>query len=225
MGKALTDINQAGIKTKTRIFAGAAIIAEQRHYDYSPSPADEVVYYHADPVTGSKKEVAQSGAEYKSEELEPLGQIVSAINFNFDPQNPPQNPPSYPGSVSEPEWQCQINWGGFDKKPEHCQRKALYEAGTTLPWEKDHDIKQIPAGIDSPMPKLPPGSTTETNPTSALAERHRAGVLKAMHKKTDEGSGKDGCKRKNGGWDCTVEVRAPEDDPVELHFSSQNSGV
>lgn len=91
------------------------------------------------PVGGTRAKVwvwdNQTQVEYQRSE--PLGQSIT--------QNPPpeegfENYSAYKGNVGEPEWQCEIpkEWyGKFSAMPTHCQRKAMENAGSTLPYEDE----------------------------------------------------------------------------------------
>lgn len=72
------------------------------------------------------------------EEYEPLGQTINKWDPALD-NDPPPTTPEQIGSASDPEWQCNEKlkgfWGGFTGMPWHCQKKALMEAGSKLPWE------------------------------------------------------------------------------------------
>ena len=71
----LTEIYSTGTKSKTKVFAGGAVIAEQW-----VEPGNLVQWISADPVTGSSVRISKNGAfhDIDRKELEPLGQEVSA---------------------------------------------------------------------------------------------------------------------------------------------------
>ena len=123
LGGALSEISYVGesvIKRKTSIYAGGAIIAEQRRL----LDDDTVVYFHADPVTGSKQEVRQTGESIDTregrQEVEPFGQSIRTTP-PFE-EEPPANPVPIVGDSLFPEWQCALP---TDLIPTHCALKMI----------------------------------------------------------------------------------------------------
>jgi hypothetical protein len=148
------EIDSYGEQRKTKVYAGGAVIAEQRSFSNSSIPSI-VVWIHADPISGSKQEVEKSGNEsptlHNRTELEPLGQRV-----NPNPPNeaePPANPiipaPPPAGFVDFPEWQCTLPESSV---PLACKNRA---AATDLNFYliREGNPNRIPLGQDGPMPR------------------------------------------------------------------------
>jgi YD repeat-containing protein len=119
-----------GEERKTKVFAGGAVVAEQHSLPDTTTP-DEITWYFADPVTGSRETWMQNGSYTTSggEEYEPLGQkIRTTMPIDLD-QSPPYT--SVGNDARFPEWQCQA----FNEKgpnltlPTFCGLKIL-EDGT-----------------------------------------------------------------------------------------------
>lgn len=125
LGKNISEVeftNGSETKRRTNIWAGSAVIAEQRKI----GGQDVIIYLHADPVTGSKVETSQSGQEAiyigSNQVYEPLGQAIRRTPPFQEP--PPPNPPPILNDSKSPEWQCTLfNMMGRsnDKMlPRHC---------------------------------------------------------------------------------------------------------
>ncbi|MFN6962418.1 MAG: hypothetical protein ACK4S4_01500 [Pyrinomonadaceae bacterium] len=153
LAKPVTEIeytDDAETSRKTRIIAGGAIVAEQRR---RVGAADRVVYFHADPVTGSKETVKQSGERDTTsfrnrEEYEPLGQFVRYTPPSDNPDTPPNPLPGSPlNDAKFPEWQCKLASGigtPDNELPSHCKRAIEQDPGSmyTISWkEKETPIR------------------------------------------------------------------------------------
>ncbi len=147
LGGVLSELNYSGanrIPRKTHVYAGGAIIAEQR---LLTGQDDKVVYLHADPVTGSRAEVGQSGELVSDQQFEPLGQRIRT-NPPIEEQAPSVPPPAIGDSLF-PEWQCMIprDEGNGAFIPRHCSQAAeqqdifWYE----VRWEKKGNPARIHA--------------------------------------------------------------------------------
>ena len=103
LGKVGYDSNGSMVSRDTSIFAGGAIIAEQQKIGTS----ENVVYTHADPVTGSIQKTDQAGIAMTGkgafEEYEPLGQSVRTTPPVSEA--PPPNPAPVINDSLFPEWQ------------------------------------------------------------------------------------------------------------------------
>ena len=100
-GKVITELDNSGNKFLTKVYVGAAVLAEQRSYQ------NEVVWQHADPVTGSIQQTVKSGALGARRELEPLGGVVPLTDPSqrttfVDETDGYQ----YGGNVSDAAWGC-----------------------------------------------------------------------------------------------------------------------
>jgi hypothetical protein len=128
------EIDSYGERRTTKVYAGGAIIAEQRTFVNTPTD-NKVVWVHADPVTGSKQETLKTGLASISignrEELEPLGQRVRLQQAaEVDPNN--QTTLIQTGRADFPEWQCQLP---LENLPSHCSQLYLeYESNLDETW-------------------------------------------------------------------------------------------
>jgi hypothetical protein len=122
LSAAVTELTDTGAKKTTKVFAGGAVIAEQRTEINS-----HVEWISADPVTGSSVRLRKDGAFYDDdrEEAEPLGQLVL-------PVQPYEEMPSAEGTeirtADEPEWLCAAmskNGVSFMDLPTVCKTIAL----------------------------------------------------------------------------------------------------
>jgi len=155
LNSALTEISGAGTKSKTKVFAGGAVIAEQMVLG-----TNLVQWISADPVTGSSVRIGKNGAfdNYHRKELEPLGQEV----LPFEPPEEVPEPSNFNAvySAEEPEWQCKASTAmgkSFFNQPVHCQKAQMESGGIGLGGlfssKTEYNVKQIQP-TDSPMPKF-----------------------------------------------------------------------
>ena len=161
------------VSRKTSVYAGGAVIAEQRRL----LGTDTIVYMHADPVTGSKQEVSQSGQPFSGlrarVEYEPLGQRVR-INPPFEEPPPPSVPPAATGDAKFMEWQCtnsQRLGHSFRELPMHCKQALLENVALSR-----GDIFGSPKEGN-------PGRISEKNgipPTLKLADKKKKAANKAL---------------------------------------------
>ncbi len=203
LGGVLSELNYSGanlITRKTNVYAGGAIIAEQR---LLTGQDDKVVYLHADPVTGSRAEVGQSGELVSDQQFEPLGQRIRT-NPPIEEQAPSVPPPAIGDSLF-PEWQCMIprDEGNGAFIPRHCSQAAeqqdifWYE----VRWEKKGNPARIHAAAQR---NEGPSYQDELNTQVA-----------ATDKPDDGAEGAEDCpKDKNGFVIQPCEVRA-SDEPYE----------
>ncbi|HMS42079.1 MAG TPA: hypothetical protein PKE69_17740 [Pyrinomonadaceae bacterium] len=193
----LTETTHTGAKRISKVFAGGAVIAEQTRVNYGNGNIDEVLWIHADPVSGSSERVVKSGAQYYRTEYEPLGnQEVSVFGLDEDFPEPQQFQMEPVGRAEDPQWQCQMadSMGlSFFSSPTHCQ-KAKMQADNFGPgiWSqydpeniKDNHPRQRPSGgtaTDPPVDETPtekpqgnPGSQGAIAASSVGASGNDAG--------------------------------------------------
>jgi len=225
---ALTEVKQDGTKERTKVFAGAAVIAEQNQTSY-PSPTVE--YIAADPVTGSSvKRLKHSSVYYYGRtELEALGQEV----LETEPVS--ELPDSAVRSDSiitadQPEWMCSNAVSGhlsFWEKPVHCQI-AIIESGR-------FSIPGILADRGSQ-----PGNPRAIELTGKVLNKHTQQQnpwLNSTFKPTGGGLAAGGFPGISGSLIsalsgignqqvlATVQSLPYKEDLWESHFSAENSGV
>lgn len=119
-----------------------------------------IIYLHADPVTGSKLEVSQTGQQSiylgSDEVFEPLGQKIRTTPPFQEP--PPPNPPPILNDSKSPEWQCTLySMMGFTEAkelPANCSiaaaERSIWERSPISPKQKGNPSKINP--VDSPIP-------------------------------------------------------------------------
>ncbi len=127
LGASLTSVLSNGTKFETKVFAGGALIAKQRHVVENNQNYDSIEWTTADPVTGTigRYNYTSAGNTRFKEETEPLGQKISNEGTADAPT--PQNG-GLAGRADDPEWQCQTPqqfYGTFSALPEYCQRSLL----------------------------------------------------------------------------------------------------
>lgn len=150
LGAALTELKDDGTKKTTKIYAGSAIIAEQKTDGLGANGfGAHVEWITADPLTGSSIRMLRNGEFYDLDrkELEPLGQEVTPI----EPYE--QMPDSSPGegirTADEPEWLCALQAGrDFFEMPVHCQIAAI-EQGISIQGILTRNIEGNPSHINT----------------------------------------------------------------------------
>lgn len=212
LGSELTEMNYldgAFQYQTTKVYAGGAIIAEQR------KETNTVVWFHADPVTGSKQEVSINGQAIDTikarQEYEPLGQSVRTTEpVSVDPPNdaPPINDSLFP------EWQCKLP---KEVMPTHCALKLLADVKNDFTnWgagNKEGNVSQVTNGLqknNSSSKDIPRNALA----SSSLKQMMSYGLISSIKKVDDED---DGEVIDMGG----VRVpRLPSD--IEKKFSAEN---
>ncbi len=219
LGGALSEISYVGetvIKRKTSIYAGGAIIAEQRRL----LDDDTVVYFHADPVTGSKQEVRQTGESIDTregrQEVEPFGQSIRTTPPLEE--EPPANPVPIIGDSLFPEWQCALPTALI---PTHCALKMIA------------DIKGGGLWLGPTSTKNKEGNIARLSHESSHADPGRGGVAlaakvalsSAVTATAKPGDQEDGCSYGTDGGpnDCNVQSLPAASDPIEAN-NAENGG-
>lgn len=231
LGKPLTEIEYTGsmeTRRKTRIVVGDAVIAEQRRL----GTTDTMAYLHADPVTGSKETMAQSGERLplikEREEYEPLGQFVRYIPPPVT-EDPPPNPPPVLNDAKLPEWQCQVaNALGQQGRelPSHCS-KAVEQDLSKGPVSSKEDGN--PARAAHPSSRIPEEDSSANELMSyalSATKKDKKNNLAATAKQDSErgpSAGGDGigCDP-NDPDSCNITIYA-SDDPLDA-ISAENAG-
>ncbi|HEY0429705.1 MAG TPA: hypothetical protein VGC76_18125, partial [Pyrinomonadaceae bacterium] len=109
LGSYLSEMTQTGKKSKTKVFAGGAVIAEQVRKPGASTDIDAVEWIHADPVSGSTTRVGKEGAEYYRTEYEPLGSQEVHTAGDEEDYPEPTTPTEWAGyKADDPQWQCEI---------------------------------------------------------------------------------------------------------------------
>ncbi len=213
LGGALSEISYVGesvIKRKTSIYAGGAIIAEQRRL----LDDETVVYFHADPVTGSKQEVRQTGESIDTregrQEVEPFGQSIRTTP-PFE-EEPPANPVPIVGDSLFPEWQCALP---TDLIPTHCALKMIA------------DIKGGGLWLGPTSTKNKEGNIANLSHESSHSDPGRGGVALAANNAlssavtatTKPAEQEDGCSYGTDGGqpNCNVQSLPAASDPIEAN--------
>jgi YD repeat-containing protein len=213
LGSIITEMDGSGQKITTKVFAGGAVIAEQQ------TLANNVVWYHADPVTGSKQTVVKSGAVASTikarEEYEPLGQSVRlSAPVVVDPPSGQPLPPIINDSLF-PEWQCMLP---TELMPSHCGLKILADGSKYFGKGGDDKTEgNVSKLTDSPLPDF--YNNSESNKMMAF-------TLSATNKP-------DKKKKKKSGWgagsigEFVVDVEKPMIDVTDTGMvdASQSGDV
>ena len=133
-GKLLTELDQAGAKKLTNVYAGDGVLAEQRIIGGTPG----VFWRHEDPLTSSYRKIDQNGEEGGSladspanVEYDPLGGAIPTIDPLTDPLlSQPSSMRQFKsaGDVNRPEYGCIID-GEMRKDVGACSRALKHRIG------------------------------------------------------------------------------------------------
>lgn len=133
-GKLLTELDQAGAKKLTNVYAGDGVLAEQRIIGGAPG----VFWRHEDSITGSYRKIGQNGEEGGSladspanVEYDPLGGAIPTIDPLTDPLlSQPSSMRQFKsaGDVNRPEYGCVID-GEMRKDVGACSRALKHGIG------------------------------------------------------------------------------------------------
>ena len=133
-GKLLTELDQAGAKKLTNVYAGDGVLAEQRLIGGTPG----VFWRHEDPLTSSYRKIDQNGEEGGSladspanVEYDPLGGAIPTIDPLTDPLlSQPSSMRQFKsaGDVNRPEYGCIID-GEMRKDVGACNRALKHRIG------------------------------------------------------------------------------------------------
>lgn len=188
---AVTEITHTGSKVTTKVFAGGAVIAEQKS---NPLYSSRVEFFHADPVTGSTTRTNKAGEDQGRIEYEALGQEIQT-------EEPPLEPmaisPSY-NTADEPEWLCQAhsrnaNASGDPKKffqmPVSCQIAEIEKKNLQQLFSKESN-PQLIITVDVTVPK--PEASQQNSPSDNALAYSRKATYKSE-------SSKESLTKKDGG--------------------------
>ncbi len=192
------ETDSYGIRRKTRVFAGGAVIAEHRRNEPTGESADErVVYFHSDPVTGSSQEVRQTGLPNNEignlQEFEPLGQSVRTT-APFE-EEPGPNPVPVVNDSLFPEWQCTLaqNLGtDFWEIPSHCKQSALEMLALedVLTRKKEGNASAVSGEVAHARASIhtDAGTTAHQTTSKPVVDESQAGPVQPAFVPSDDGT-------------------------------------
>jgi YD repeat-containing protein len=209
----LTTITNDGSKLITNVFAGGAVIAQQKRFANNPTQ-DAINWITNDPVTGTRASFnyTHESTGRNTNETEPLGQNIHLQ----DPEDQASPNNGTVGSADFPQWQYQAPdsfYGGSDGRPWHCQMADMLskaQNGDTLYAvyeEKSNPIRAL-GNQDDRLPNLGlPNSVSDITMTYAS---------KVTRKPSSKDDNNPESKGNRGKRTFTVDVDIPAIDMSEI---------